>query len=96
MKRAVETNVESGHRTAKIVALGSAMSTFAIVTDPKTGIFEPEQLKNVPIAVSQFNGSHFTMLKMMEGFISATRSRSPMRGPTGSVSMRCAPAPSRR
>jgi NitT/TauT family transport system substrate-binding protein len=69
MKRAVETNVEDGHRTAKIVALGSAMSTFAIVTDPKTGIFEPEQLKNVPIAVSQFNGSHFTMLKMMEGFI---------------------------
>ena len=69
MKRAVETNVDDGHRKAKIVALGSAMSTFAIVTDPKTGIFEPEQLKNVPIAVSQFNGSHFTMLKMMEGFI---------------------------
>jgi NitT/TauT family transport system substrate-binding protein len=69
MKRAVETNVGEGHRTAKIVALGSAMSTFAIVTDPRTGIFEPEQLKNVPIGVSKFNGSHFTMLKMMEGFI---------------------------
>src|SRR6266700_3645489 len=69
MKRAVESNVEDGHRAAKIVALGSAMSSFAIVTDPKTGIFEPEQLKNVPIAVSQYNGSHFTMLKMMEGFI---------------------------
>jgi ABC-type nitrate/sulfonate/bicarbonate transport system substrate-binding protein len=69
MKRAVEVNVESGHRTAKIVALGSAMSSFAIVTDPKTGIYEPEQLKNVPIAISPFNGSHFTMLKMMEGFI---------------------------
>src|ERR1700724_4360331 len=69
MKRAVESNVENGHRKAKSVALGSAMSTFAIVTDPKTGIFEPEQLKNVPIAVSQFNGSHFTMLKMLEGFI---------------------------
>ena len=69
MKRAVETNVEKGHRTAKIVALGSAMSSFAIVTDPSTGIYEPEQLKNVPIAVSRFNGSHFTMLKMMEGFI---------------------------
>jgi NitT/TauT family transport system substrate-binding protein len=51
------------------VALGSAMSSFAIVTDPKTGIYEPEQLKNVPIAVSPFNGSHFTMLKMMEGFL---------------------------
>jgi NitT/TauT family transport system substrate-binding protein len=69
MKRAVESNVEEGHRPAKIVALGSAMSSFAIVTDPKLGIYEPEQLKNEPIAVSPFNGSHFTMLKMMEGFV---------------------------
>ena len=68
-KRAVESNIEKDHRPAKIVALGSAMSTFAIVTDPKHGIYEPEQLKNVQIAVSPFNGSHFTMLKMMEGFI---------------------------
>jgi NitT/TauT family transport system substrate-binding protein len=71
MKRAVESNIDldAKHRPAKIVALGSAMSSFAIVTDPKTGIYEPEQLKNVPIAVSPFNGSHFTMLKMMEGFL---------------------------
>ena len=45
------------------------MSAFAIVTDPQHGIYEPEQLKNVPIGVSPFNGSHFTMLKMMEGFL---------------------------
>jgi NitT/TauT family transport system substrate-binding protein len=69
MKRAVESNVEDGHRQAKIVALGSAMSTFAIATDPKLGIYEPEQLKNEEIAVSPYNGSHFTMLKMMEGFV---------------------------
>jgi NitT/TauT family transport system substrate-binding protein len=69
MKRAVETIQEKDLRPAKIVALGSAMSSFAIVVNPKDGIYEPEQLKNVPIAVSQFNGSHFTMLKMMEGFI---------------------------
>ena len=69
MKRAVETNQEKGLRSAKIVALGSAMSSFAIVTHPKYGIYEPEQLKNEPIAVSEFNGSHFTMLKMLEGFI---------------------------
>src|SRR5215213_7398241 len=69
MKRAVESQVEEGHRPAKIVALGSAMSTFAIVADPKSRIYEPEQLKNRPIAVSPFNGSHFTMLKMMEGFL---------------------------
>jgi len=69
MKRAVESNVSSGRRPAKIVALGSAMSTFAIVVDPKSGIYEPEQLKDKPIAVSPYNGSHFTMLKMLEGFV---------------------------
>ncbi len=69
MKRAVESNVKSGHRPAKIVALGSAMSSFAIVAAPKGRIYEPEQLKNQPIAVSPFNGSHFTMLKMLEGFL---------------------------
>src|ERR671937_1532086 len=68
MKRAVESQKE-GHRPAKIVALGSAMSTFAIVTHPKTGIYEPEQLKGKPIGVSPYNGSHFTTLKLLEGFL---------------------------
>jgi NitT/TauT family transport system substrate-binding protein len=69
MKRAVESHQDTSLRRAKIVALGSAMSSFAIVVSPNSGIYEPEQLKNVPIAVSAYNGSHFTMLKMMEGFI---------------------------
>src|SRR5258708_9096013 len=68
MKRAVEAE-KTGHRPAKIVALGSAMSTFALVTDPKARIYEPEQLKGKPIAVSPFNGSHFTTLKLLEGFL---------------------------
>ena len=68
MKRAVESH-GTGHRPAKIVALGSAMSTFAIVTDPKARIYEPEQLKDKPIAVSPYNGSHFTTLKLLEGFL---------------------------
>jgi NitT/TauT family transport system substrate-binding protein len=69
MKRAVESTAVAGHRPAKIVALGSAMSSFAIVTAPKTRIYEPEQLKDRPIAVSPFNGSHFTTLKLLEGFL---------------------------
>jgi ABC-type nitrate/sulfonate/bicarbonate transport system substrate-binding protein len=69
MKRAVESNLAAGHRPAKIVALGSAMSSFAIVTAPKSRIYEPEQLKDRPIAVSPFNGSHFTTLKLLEGFL---------------------------
>ena len=69
MKRAVESTALAGHRPAKIVALGSAMSSFALVTDPKSRIYEPEQLKDKPIAVSPYNGSHFTTLKLLEGFL---------------------------
>jgi NitT/TauT family transport system substrate-binding protein len=69
MKRAVESTGADGRRQAKIVALGASMSTFALVTHPVSRIYEPEQLKNRPIAVSPFNGSHFTTLKMLEGFL---------------------------
>ncbi len=68
MKRTVEA-VSNGQRPAKIVALGAAMSKMAIITGPKSHIYEPEQLKDTPVAVSPFNGSHFTTLKMLEGFV---------------------------
>mgnify|MGYP003288223541 CR=1 FL=1 len=68
MKRTVEA-VACGQRPAKIVALGTAMSKMALVTAPHSRIYEPEQLKNTPVAVSPFNGSHFTTLKMLEGFV---------------------------
>src|SRR5262245_32729668 len=68
MKRTVEA-VACGQRPARIVALGAAMSKMAIVTAPGSHIYEPEQLKDTPVAVSPFNGSHFTTLKMLEGFV---------------------------
>src|SRR3954470_2625517 len=68
MKRAVEANKE-GLRGRKIVALGASMSMFAIVVSRDSKIYEPEMLKNKPIAVTPNNGSHFTTLKMMEGFV---------------------------
>jgi NitT/TauT family transport system substrate-binding protein len=68
MKRTVEA-IQCGQRPAKIVALGAAMSKMAIVTAPHSHIYEPEQLKDTPVAVSPFNGSHFTTLKMLEGFV---------------------------
>jgi len=80
MKRAVESNAASGHRPAKIVAPGSAMSSFAIVTDPKSRIYEPEQLKDKPIGVSPFNGSHFTTLKLLEGFLKREQIRTTFAG----------------
>jgi NitT/TauT family transport system substrate-binding protein len=68
MKRAVEAET-TGIRGRKIVALGASMSSFAIVVDPSSKVYEPEQLKDKTIAVTPNNGSHFTTLKMMEGFL---------------------------
>ncbi len=68
MKRAVEADT-SGLRRRKIVALGASMSKFAIVVDKGSKIYEPEMLKDKLISVTPNNGSHFTMLKMVEGFL---------------------------
>jgi NitT/TauT family transport system substrate-binding protein len=68
MKRAVEADCGSLRRR-RIVALGASMSKFAIVVDRSSKIYEPEQLKDKLIAVTPNNGSHFTTLKMIEGFL---------------------------
>jgi NitT/TauT family transport system substrate-binding protein len=68
MKRAVEASCE-GRRGRKIVALGASMSKFALVVSRDSKIYEPEQLKDQLIAVTPNNGSHFTTLKMIEGFL---------------------------
>src|SRR5258708_29171576 len=68
MKRAVEAECD-GLRGRKIVALGASMSKFAIVVAGDSDIYEPEMLKDKVIAVTPNNGSHFTTLKMMEGFL---------------------------
>ena len=68
MKRAVEAD-HGGLRRRKIVALGASMSSFAIVVAADSKVYEPEMLKNKEIAVTPNNGSHFTTLKLMEGFL---------------------------
>jgi NitT/TauT family transport system substrate-binding protein len=68
MKRAVEAET-GGLRRRRIVALGASMSKFAIAVAPGSRIYEPEMLKDRDIAVTPNNGSHFTTLKMMEGFL---------------------------
>ena len=68
MKRAVEASAQK-LRGRKIVALGASMSKFAIVVHPDSKIYEPEMLKGKEIAVTPNNGSDFTTLKMMEGFL---------------------------
>jgi NitT/TauT family transport system substrate-binding protein len=50
MKRAVEADT-SGLRGRKIVALGASMSKFAVVVARDSKYYEPEMLKDQPIAV---------------------------------------------
>ena len=80
MKRAVEANA-GGLRGRKIVALGASMSKFAIAVAPESDIYEPEMLKNKPIAVTPNNGSDFTTLKMMEGFLAPEHIKRTHAGP---------------
>jgi len=68
MKRAVEAEC-GGLRARKIVALGASMSKFAIVVTGDSNFYEPEMLKDKAVAVTPNNGSHFTTLKMLEGFL---------------------------
>jgi NitT/TauT family transport system substrate-binding protein len=68
MKRAVEAGT-GGLRPRRIVALGASMSSFAIVVNRDSKAYEPEMLKDQAIAVTPNNGSHFTTLKLMEGFL---------------------------
>src|SRR3977135_4175384 len=49
MKRAVEAD-SAGLRHRKIVALGASMSMFAVVVSRDSKIYEPELLKDQPIA----------------------------------------------
>jgi NitT/TauT family transport system substrate-binding protein len=80
MKRAVEAECE-GLRKRKIVALGASMSKFAIVVAADSKFYEPEQLKDQEIAVTPNNGSHFTILKMMEGFLTLEHIKTTNAGP---------------
>jgi hypothetical protein len=67
MKRAVEAE-RSGLRRRKIVALGAAMSSFAIVVAADSKSTSPNA-EGQGVAVTPNNGSHFTTLKLMEGFL---------------------------
>jgi NitT/TauT family transport system substrate-binding protein len=95
MKRAVEADC-SGLRGRKIVALGASMSKFAIAVAGDSNVYEPEMLKDKEIAVTPNNGSHFTTLKMMEGFLTPEHVKTTNSGTSPSGLRRCAKARSQR
>src|SRR5207249_3803323 len=51
------------------VAIMNAVHDLPVLVARDSKIYEPEMLKDKPIAVTPNNGSEFTTLKMMEGFL---------------------------
>ena len=97
MKRAVEADQRAGCAGAGSSPSAPSMSKFAIVVAKDSRVYEPEQLKDKLIAVTPNNGSHFTTLKMMEGFLTPrARQDDQRRVDARSGSRRCARARSRR
>ena len=96
MKRAVEAE-RQGLRGRKIVALGASMSKFAIVVRPNSDIYEPEMLKDKPIAVTPNNGSRLHHAQD-DGRLPRARAHQAhqRRLDAASGSRRCATARSRR
>jgi NitT/TauT family transport system substrate-binding protein len=95
MKRAVEADC-GGLRGRKIVALGASMSKFAIAVAGDSNVYEPEMLKDKEIAVTPNNGSHFTTLKMMEGFLAPEHVKTTNAGTMPKRIEACAKARSQR
>ncbi len=58
--------VERGSRGGKLAALRAAVAAQAIVTFD-AGLQVPRDLADVPVAVQEHTGSHFTTLQMLEG-----------------------------
>jgi NitT/TauT family transport system substrate-binding protein len=58
--------IERGTRGGKLAALRAAVAAQAIVTFDET-LQVPRDLADVPVAVQEFTGSHFTTLQMLEG-----------------------------
>src|SRR5687767_15578255 len=56
-------------KTKPQVAVMNAVHDLPVLVSRDSKIYEPEMLKDKPIAVTPNNGSEFTTLKMMEGFL---------------------------
>ena len=60
-------NLRGMKATRSRVPAAPGCATYAVTRESK--IYEPEMLKDKTIAVTPNNGSHFTTLKLMEGFL---------------------------
>ena len=78
------------------MALGASMSKFAIVVNKDSKAYEPEMLKDQAIATTPNNGSDFTTLKMMEGFLTPEHVKTTHAGSMPKGSRPCAKAGWRR
>jgi NitT/TauT family transport system substrate-binding protein len=56
-------------RGGKILAKRAGITAMGIMVRTDSGIVQPEDLRGVPVAMSNHSGSHYMTLKMLQGFL---------------------------
>jgi NitT/TauT family transport system substrate-binding protein len=66
---AIKRTATEGHRPSRILNLRESITVMGIVAGKDTGITHPEDLAGVPVAVQMHTGSHYMVLKELQGFL---------------------------
>ncbi len=66
---AIKRTAVEGHRSSRILNLRESITVMGIVAGKDTAITHPEDLADVPVAVQMHTGSHYMVLKQLQGFL---------------------------
>jgi len=66
---AIKRTATEGHRPSRILNFRESITVMGIVAGKDTGITHPEDLAGVPVAVQMHTGSHYMVLKLLQGFL---------------------------
>ncbi len=66
---AIKRTATEGHRPSRILNLRESITVMGIVAGKGAGVTHPEDLAGVPVAVQMHTGSHYMVLKQLQGFL---------------------------
>ena len=67
---AIKRTATEGHRPSRILNFRESITVMGIVAGKGAGVTDPEDLAGVPVAVQMHTGSHYMVLKQLQGFLS--------------------------
>lgn len=66
---AIKRTATEGHRPSRILNFRESITVMGIVAGKGAGVTHPEDLADVPVAVQMHTGSHYMVLKELQGFL---------------------------